>query len=356
MSLRQLSLTDFRNLKSSTLEFSPGLNIIVGGNASGKTSFLESISIVCQGRSFRTTRLDDCIQHDKEGLLLFGVFENYKSGISRTKNETRVKINGENVHRLSNLAERTPVNIINPDSFELVSGSPGLKREYIDRCLFHVEHSYRDTWVQFMHALKQRNALLRSRKNLSQLDYWNDYLCQHSLKIYSYRKKYIRAISDVIGSDLSVLTDDLGVSFQYVAGWKTEVDLRKIYEESQSKDIKYGFTQYGVHRDNIVIKTNNHSVKSELSRGQVKRLSLAMVLAQIILIKRITGKKVILLLDDIHSELDEDSVSLVMETLFKIDIQLFISLIRSGNYPPFQGQECKMFHVEHGIIKAVKNP
>ena len=89
MSISQLSLTDFRNLKSTTLDFDLRFNLISGDNGSGKTSLLEAIYVLCQAHSFRTHQLKQCIQHDKEGFLLFGRFGNFKAGL--TKNNKKLE-------------------------------------------------------------------------------------------------------------------------------------------------------------------------------------------------------------------------------------------------------------------------
>lgn len=355
MSLRQLSLTDFRNLQSCTLDFNPRLNLICGANASGKTSLLESLHIICQGRSFRSSRLDECIQHNTDGFLLFGKFVNFKAGLSRNNSETRIKINGEHVNRLSTLAEISPVKIINPESFQLVTGSPGLKREYIDWCLFHVEHQYHKGWMEFNHALKQRNALLRNKHNLEQLDYWDDYICKSSSKISQLRKECTQSIRSILDNDLLHLIKDLDVLVEYQPGWNVATSLDQIYKKNRDRDIKYGFTQYGIHRDNLEIKSNHYTIKQELSRGQQKRLSIAMILAQIVLVRNKTNKKIILLLDDIQSELDEVSVKLVLDTINQLDLQLFITYINEDKTLMSYCQEYKLFHVEHGMIRSVKN-
>ena len=84
MSIRQLSLTDFRNLRSTTLDFDADVNLISGENGSGKTSLLESIYVLCQADSFRSHQLRQCVCHGKSGFLLFGRFTDFKAGLSKT--------------------------------------------------------------------------------------------------------------------------------------------------------------------------------------------------------------------------------------------------------------------------------
>ena len=356
MTIRQLSLNDFRNLQSTTLDFDQHYNLIYGHNASGKTSLLEAIHIISQGRSFKTNKLNECISHETKGFLLFAKFDNYKAGISRDNNETRIRLNGETVKRLSQLTELTPIKIINPDSNLLVTGTPSIKREFIDWCLFHVEPHYHQLWLLFSHALKQRNALLRNHKSLDQIDYWDRYLSQYSTDIFNLRKKYINHIFDILNTEVFETISDLEIKLEYIPGWNTALTLQENYKKNRSKDIKYGYTQFGVHRDNINIKSNSHPVKNVLSRGQQKRLAVCLILSQVILVKKMTGKSVILLLDDIQSELDDKSIQLVLKKLSNSSVQLFVTSIKCDKTLLSYHQDYKMFHVEHGMIRSAKKP
>ncbi len=176
MAIRQLSLTDFRNLRSTTLEFDSRVNLITGDNGSGKTSLLESIYVLCQADSFRTHQLRQCINHDKSSFLLFGRFEDFKAGLSKSDKKLEIHVNGESIKRRSELVRRVPVLVLNSDSFALISGTPQQRRTFIDWCLFHVEQSYANLWGEYRHALRQRNRLLKSSKDLNLLAYWDEHL------------------------------------------------------------------------------------------------------------------------------------------------------------------------------------
>ena len=219
MTISQLSLTDFRNLRSTTLEFDPAINLIYGGNGAGKSSLLESIYVLCQGCSFSTHQLKHCISHGKDGFLLFGRFSDYKAGLSCTEKKKEIKLNGELVKRRSELVSKTPIGIANSNSFNLVMGPPQQRRAYIDWCLFHVEHQYVGYWTQFRHALKQRNQLLKKRQDLGLLEYWNDYLVEPSLAIEQKRRQYISLINDQLGEEMNDLLGELKISLGYQAGW-----------------------------------------------------------------------------------------------------------------------------------------
>ncbi len=355
MALRQLSHTHFRNLQSTTLDFDPAFNLILGPNGAGKTSLLESIHIICQGQSFKTRSLDQCIQHGKESFLIFAQFEGYKAGISKSSTTTQIRLDNQTINRLSELAERTPIRIINADSFGLVDGPPTVKREYIDWCVFHVEHDYHDLWSGYRHALKQRNALLKSQEQSRQLDYWDDYLDQKNQQIFSHRSNYLKMINSLLNEELKGLIEDMQISLEYRPGWNQELPLKEVLQQQRDKDLRYGFTHSGIHRDDIKITTDGLPIEQELSRGQLKRLSISLILAQIILLKTKTAKPIILLIDDINAELDTASLNTIMQLLSSLDLQIFITTINGLPAQLQTAKEYKMFHVEHGIIRVGKS-
>lgn len=354
MSLRQFSLTDFRNLQSTTLDFHPRLNLLYGANGSGKTSLLEAIHINCQAQSFRQHQLKKCIKHGSDRFLLFGKFDSHKAGISRSDSKQEIRVNGESVNKQSELVRLKPVKVFNAETFQLLSGPPEVRRKYLDWCLFHVEHSYGDNWLKFRHALKQRNKLLKDRRNLQLLDYWDDYLVDPSQALCDSRKKYCDKISSLMASDLNQLFGDLNVTIDYKLGWDDSLDLLCALKNNKEKDIRAGFTGQGVHRDNIVILSDGRPAKDVLSRGQLKRLTIVLLIAALKIVAEHNEYPIILLIDDLKAEMDEKSEEVIYSALSCLDLQVFITNIREGVPEALKGKDFKMFHVEHGMIKPQK--
>ena len=350
MTIRQLSLTDFRNLRSTTLDFDPGVNLITGQNGSGKTSILESIFVLCQADSFRTHQLRQCVSHDKSSFLLFGRFADFKAGLSKTSKKLEIHVNGEVIKRRSELVRRVPVQIVNADSFGLIDGPPQLRRAFIDWCLFHVEQSYADTWVELRHALKQRNKLLKSRRDLKLLDYWDKHLVVPSNKLHQMRRIQSEELRQILITDFTDLLKDIPIEIEYKRGWPEDVDLLEALVAQRQRDVHSGFTNAGIHRDDLLFTLNGIKATDVLSRGQSKRLCLALLMASLALVSRGTGKRIILLIDDLHSELDSSAQHRVYQQLGSMDLQLFVSNI-SCSAPEGLTKDFKMFHVEHGTIR-----
>ena len=351
MAIRQLSLTDFRNLKSTTLDFDPRLNLVDGGNGSGKTSLLEAIFVLCQAQSFRTHQLRQCINHTRKGFLLFGRFDDFKAGLSRSADKIEIRVDGEPVKRRSDLVKLAPVNIVNADSFVIVDGAPARRRAFLDWCLFHVEQAYGENWRAFQHALKQRNQLLKSRRDAQLLDYWDAHLLESSASLYRLRQDYTARLREIIAAEFGDLLQGLPLELEYRQGWPADETLEASLHRSRERDLQSGFTSVGIHRDDIELTSAGRSVGEVLSRGQSKRVCLALFLAALELVNRGRESRVILLIDDLHSELDASAQKQVYRQLSAMNLQLFISNIDDAIPGGIEAKDFKGFHVEHGIIK-----
>ena len=353
MAIRRIKLEGFRNLKDQQLELHSKLNLISGNNGAGKTSFLEALHIICQGRSFKTQYINECINHDHDRLVVFGQFDSHKAGFLRQGNKTLIRKDNQNVQKLSALAEMSPVRILNSNTFELVSSKPTVKREFMDWYLFHVEHQFQQHWLNYTHALKQRNALLKQKGDDSLIEYWDSHLVSASNPIHRMRAAFVDEISNRVIGKKDSLISDTEVRIVYSAGWDCKKDLMEVYRDSREKDKRYGFTQHGLHRDNINIQTCGKAASQVLSRGQQKRLAINLMLNQIQMLQDNTKKSVILLIDDLASELDKSSIKAVMRHLEGMKLQLFLTAIEKDFHSLSATQDYKMFHVEHGMIAPV---
>ncbi len=351
MAISQLSLTDFRNLKSTTLDFNRRFNLISGDNGSGKTSLLEAIYVLCQAQSFRTHQLKQCINHEKSEFLLFGRFEGFKAGLARYQNRLEIRIDGQAIKRRSELVKKSPIQVVNADSFVLVDGAPVKRRAFLDWCLFHVEPGYAENWRLFQHALKQRNRLLKTKRDIKLLDYWNQHLVEPSVELHRMRRRYSARLQEVIQQQFADILQGIPIAIEYQQGWPQDKSLLQSLEDHRGKDIRLGFTGVGIHRDDLEMTSQGKPVGEVLSRGQSKRVCLVLLLAVLKLVNEISRDPVILLIDDLHSELDYQAQKLVYQKLLQMDLQLFISNIEMVLPTALEAKEFKMFHVEHGIIR-----
>jgi DNA replication and repair protein RecF len=351
MAISQLSLTDFRNLRSTTLDFNSRFNFICGDNGSGKTSLLEAIYVLCQAHSFSTHQLKQCINHDKGGFLLFGRFDDHKAGLAKNDKKLEIHVDGQSIKRRSDLVRKTPINIVNTDSFALLDGSPQKRRAFIDWCMFHVEPGYAEQWRLFQHALRQRNRLLKSRQDIKLLDYWDQHLIEPSLSLSKMRSDYCKKLQGIVEVELCEILSGISLEIEYQQGWADDLSLVDAFKSNRERDIRSGFTNAGIHRGDLRFISQGRNASEILSRGQSKRLCLALLLAALKVVSKSRQNRVILLIDDLNSELDSKAQNTVYQQLVDMDLQMFISNIDSAVPEAINGKEIKLFHVEHGIIR-----
>ncbi|MBN4075061.1 DNA replication/repair protein RecF [Gammaproteobacteria bacterium AH-315-E17] len=356
--LKKLSISKLRNLGSVLLMPSPGFNLIYGENGSGKTSLLEAIYLLGRGKTFRSSSKAPIIQNDAEECIIFAELNDAQSiGFSRPRSgEETIHINGEKPTSRAELAEALPLQMLNTDAFKILEGGPSVRRAYLDWGVFHVEHSFISHWRQAQKALLNRNSLLKHKAvHPSEISPWTHEFCQHAEIIHRSRNDYIAKLEKCLDEILSALMPLDNFKIHYFKGWDETQELEEVLTRNLQRDIKYGFTSAGPHRADIKIQIAKDSAADILSRGQQKLLVIAMKLAQATMLKRDSDKGCLFLVDDLPAELDKANRAKVLAMLAQIGEQVFVTGIEKGElYEPLQKEkELKLFHVEHGKIKAV---
>jgi len=360
MSIEKLAVFDFRNLASEPIHLNDNINFIIGDNGSGKSSLLEAIFYLGHGKSFRTSKIENLVNNnmskfivsakDSKGLQL-GVSRDIQSGL------TEIKISGEKLRQLSQLAKNVAVQVVTPESFKLFFGGPKQRRRFIDLGLFHVKHSFSDCWKEFSRILKQRNACLRSRSDGETLSYWTQVFCESSVKVAKLRDEYIKELSNELQPWLELMLPDLaeGISISYTQGWNSKKTLNDVLTQNYEREIKSGFSLYGAQKFDVKFLTGNVVIDNQLSRGQQKLFLLALTFAQAKLIEKVKRVKPILLIDDVGAELDFNSRTLLNKAINKLDCQVIITAIDQTAVEPLvpTDNNYKMFHVKHGRISAI---
>lgn len=367
MSIDKLSLTHFRNISDTSLSLHPKLNFFCGLNASGKTSVLESLYFISTGRSFRSRRIENIIKRDQElnEFILFGLLREkntnasvHQVGIKKsTVLPTQIKVNKESVKSASQLAKLSPIILIDPLSFELLNGSPTQRRQFLDWGVFHVEHLFSLHWNNYINCLKQRNSLLRNGKiDKVLLKIWDDKLAEFGECVHKARLHYFDLFQIHLDRYLSHFFLNAEIKVSYYKGWDKNKNLNEALEQFQARDIERKFTQAGPHRADIKVSIYNQAACENLSRGQQKLFVFAMFLAQVETLYEQFDKQTVVLIDDVAAELDELNISLIVSKLLELDSQVVVTVLNSNLIDRIKetNSEFKMFHVEHGIIKAIE--
>ena len=352
MPIVRLDIQHCRNIESARLQFSPGLNLITGLNASGKTSLLEAIALVVAGKSFRTPRIEHLVQHGQDEMVLLGEYrqgsESYRVGMSRHHRKTQVKLNGAFVTRTTDLVGYLPLFVLTPESHQLLDSGPKMRRQYLDWGVFHVEHRYLESWQRYHRILRQRNATLRQQSSAATIKAWDSPLVEYALQLHEFRQAYLDRLQPWLHEFcLSLL--GLKVDLHYQPGWETDSGLAQNLIEQWDKDLARGFTSLGPHRADLKLKYAGKTVQSVFSRGQQKLLICAMTLAQM----RVLERNSLILVDDLPAELDPLKRQTLMEALQSTGAQIMVTATESGLIQVDGWPERKMFHVEHGEVREV---
>ncbi|WP_227369264.1 DNA replication/repair protein RecF [Halomonas sp. M20] len=360
MSLDRLTFQGLRNLQPLDIRPCDGVNLIIGDNGSGKTSLLEGIHILGLGRSFRTQQLKHAIKHDEDALVLHGRLEGdppLPVGIRRERSvsESTIRLAGAPVTRIAQLAETLPLQLINPDTFRLLEGSPAFRREFFDWGVFHVKHEFFDIWRRVRRALKHRNALLRHAKMDRQaLAVWDRELAHYGVQLDILRHDYMKSFLPIFEETLDELLplDGVELTLRYFRGWDHKRSYSEVLHNSHESDRQMGFTQQGPQRADLRIHIDRRPAKEVLSRGQQKLVVSALKLAQGRLLEAVTGRRCIYLIDDLPAELDRHHRHVFCKWLEKMQCQVFIT---SVEYESLLGLWQKatsitMFHVKHGQL------
>lgn len=307
-----------------------GVNLIIGPNASGKTSLLEGIYILGHGRSFKERRLDTLIQFDQSLFSIYADIEKagrrVTCGLMKPKElPAQIQVDGDRTRLLSRLAETLPLLLISPESFKLLNAGSAERRQFLDWGVFHVEHRFGTVWQQYQKALKQRNVELKQLTRSNTLAAWDQRLAELGETLAEMREAYWRAFYPICLKHIVELLPLNGLTLSLYSGWDRSLSLDKALAQSLGSDLARGFTQVGPHRADIVVKQNDIEASDIFSRGQQKLLICAFYLAAGEFLKEKTSKQCIYLIDDMAAELDALNQRRLVGSLVKISEQVFMT-------------------------------
>lgn len=363
--LTQLQIHHVRNLEQITLQDLARINIFFGANGSGKTSVLEAVHMLGMARSFRQGATRSLITHGKSGCTVFGSTTGAGSGIRvpvavqrSLTGEVQIKLRGQAVRSVAELVEHLPLQVINASSFDLLTGAPAARRQFLNWGVFHVEQRFYAEWQRFQRCLKQRNKLLRHGKlDQSELSVWTRDLAASGDRIHEFRLQYFESLAPGFRAIMERLAPSLqGLELRYRKGWDKSLSYGEALEAGAQADIEQGYTHIGPQRADIKVSASGYSAAETLSRGQQKLVVCGLKLAQGQLMSR-SGRDAsscVYLVDDLPAELDARHCRLVCEALDELQAQIFITCVARSDLEGLwaAGVMPAMFHVEHGGVHS----
>ncbi len=357
MPIRQLQVSGVRNLQPLTINPHPAINFLYGDNGSGKSSVLEAIALLSSGKSFRTTQFKHVLSHQQDRMELMLQLDDDHLGecelhsLRLKSGDQLLKINGSVLTSQAEAAHWLPVQVIEPNTFRLLSGSPEERRQFIDWGVFHVEQGFMENWKTFRQQLKQRNAVLKQKQE-EWLSVWNPGYIESAEAIDQQRQSYLKRFKPEFERILSQLDDSLEIQLTYYRGWEKDSALSDVLARQQERDLNLGYSQSGPHRAELRIKVDKQPAADILSRGQQKTVVAALKIAQGSLFQKESGRSTIYLVDDLASELDEKHRFALCKLLEDLKCQVFVTSIDKEKLTDiWRPTASKVFHVEHGAVR-----
>lgn len=325
MFLKTLQLQNFRSYTKASFDFSIGVTVIVGPNTAGKTNLLEAIHLLLTGKGIRSQSDEDLISFDQSLARIEGELDDKTSltvliglGAAFGKHNLVKKYLVNNVpKRRVDFASFLPIVFFSPADLALITESPGNRRRFLDHALEAVDKEYRLSLMTYEKALRQRNALLQKAKetgirNEKMFEYWDGLVIMHGDQITQKREAFI-----------GMLNDSKKAVFEFSLTYDKSVISKERLLQYKDAEMGAGVTLVGPHRDDFFIYMApsassgqaEKEVKSFGSRGQQRLVVLQLKLLEMQHVEDVLGKKPLLLLDDIFSELDNGHIQLVSEMI-----------------------------------------
>lgn len=340
MTIKNVFLEGFRNLPELDIPVSSTGLRIVGSNGAGKTSFLEALSYLGQGRSFRGAP-DSVVSRDsRQGFSITAQLESLTNNpktvsISWTYSAKTVSIDGTPLNRISELIGHVPMIILNVDTILLVRGNPEYRRRFMDAALSQQDPNYLRTLIDYRRVLRSRNTLIQSN-NYSDLNIWDTQLVSLASILIDARTRFLTFIGERAARLLTLLTPAkhrLDIVYRPTLPPDNPHLMLQILEKRRSTDIRMGHTTVGPHRDDFSIQLNGRQAKATASLGESKSVAISIVSAQADWTCERRGSPPILLLDDLTAELDGHSIARLAE-IIPPRAQIFITDTEITPLPP----------------------
>jgi len=353
MTLSRIGAENFRLFERFELAPGPHLNLILGPNASGKTTVLEAIHALGRGNSFRGTAAEAAGKAGAHWAVhgrLGGAAE-HVIGVGWSADGLELRLDRADI-ALPDLIRRFPVQVLEPDSHRLLQDGPAYRRRFLDWGVFHVEHQFHAAWRRYHRALRQRNRALKSGAGRSEVEAWNPELVASGEAVHALRLAHLEPLRERLGDEIAGLLGEAGAwALDLAPGWTAGATLAEALVAHYDQDRRQGQTLAGPHRAELRLRLEGRSARRQVSRGQQKLLVAALLLAQARRVAEHTGVAPALLVDDFPAELGGPFQVALIARLDRYPGQVFLTAIEATEALR-SAPEMAVFHVEHGTVKG----
>ena len=319
LSLKTLSLIQFRNYIQKQFEFDARIVGIVGANGTGKTNILDAIYYLSFTKSYFSRPDAQNVHHAYQGMRVQGQFEiegttTPVTCIFRETGKKEFYFDEQLYTKLSQHIGKIPAVMIAPDDVQIITGTSEERRKLIDSLLSQIDADYLRLLIQYNKVLQQRNSLLKWSAEQGQLDETllaslDQQLVQYGKPIFEQRTTLLKEWLPLVHQlYFSIAGNADEIQIQYQSSLQNN-SFEELLQQALPKDKAVQRTSVGIHKDDLIITIQGQSFKQEASQGQRKSLLFAIRLAEWELLKKAKGFSPILLLDDIFEKLDEQRMA-----------------------------------------------
>lgn len=344
--IEELRIRNFRNLKKIDYTPAPGLNILLGDNAQGKTNLLESIFLMAAGNSFRTASDGNLVNHDASGYM---VKTNYLLSDRMMEAKIEYRLNQTKLFTINNKKcnqshmDRLRVVLFTPDDLFLVKGPPGKRRAFLDFILKQLSGEYLYNLDNYNSILKKRNLLLKKEQTtFKSFKIINDVFVENAIRVIIQRINFVNLLDEItkpiyneINQGSSQLKTRYALSFE-IDSDKINIEvlskaMHKKIEDLWGQEINRHKTLVGPHLDDINIYQDQRLARTFASQGQQRNIAISLKLAEMYAFRKVKGFFPVLLLDEVLAELDEGKRRMLMILLRHAEFQTFLTSVNMDN-------------------------
>lgn len=355
MGFESVRFYNFRNIQNAVVPTKSSNVFFIGKNGQGKTNFLEAVYFLCYGSSFRTNKEKQIIKTGCENFALDGILhtnpvKDIEIKIRYQNTRKEIQVDNTRVTDRKEIIHIAPCILFSHGDINFINGAPERRRWFFNQTISLFDGTVVDILRKYKKLLKMRNNLLKEN-NTDYLDIITSQLIALGIEVVNYRldavEKFNKIFSPVF-KHISSLEQNLFID--YKPSWKKNADadeIKAFFRSRIQKEKDYGITTSGPHRDDFIFNYGGSDFSQFASTGQTRLMSLIIRLSQALFFSQQTGRKPVLLMDDVLLELDKAKRRAFIQHLPEYE-QAFFTFLPDERYDVYKNNDTIQYTVEDG--------